>query len=83
MYDAELNCGYTIQNMRKMPRIPIRSTATPMMTKIHTHEEERLRSNAIKPPKTARIATRGIMALMPSAVPRLSEVVLSVSHALN
>ena len=37
----------------------------------------------MKPPKTARMATRGIMALMPSAPPRLVSSVLSVSQALK
>ena len=43
----------------------------------------RERSNAINPPKTARMEIRGIMALIPSAAPLFEESVLSVNHALN
>ena len=42
-----------------------------------------LRSNAINPPKTARMATRGIIAFMPSAAPLLELSTLSVSQALK
>ena len=37
----------------------------------------------MNPPKTTKIATRGIMALTPSAAPRLPPEVESVSHALK
>ena len=43
----------------------------------------KLRSKAIKPPKTTRIDTSGIIAFIPSAAPLLVSSVLSVSHALN
>ena len=53
------------------------------MAKIHTQLEARVKSKNIKPPNTARIATSGIIALIPSAAPRLVLSVLSVNHALN
>ena len=53
-----------------------------MMIKIKRQSSREVRSNAIKPPKTARIATSGSIELIPSAEPRLVESVESVSHAL-
>ena len=54
-----------------------------MMAKMAVQLEASSRSKNIKPPNTTRIATSGIMALMPSAAPRLVLSVLSVSHALK
>ena len=67
----------------KIPTIPTSITPTPIIENIHIQLCARLRSNAINPPKTARIATRGIIAFMPSAAPLFDASVLSVSHALN
>ena len=81
MYPVSDGAGH-LSSMMKIPRIPIRSVATPMMVNIITQLPASLRSNAINPPKTARMATRGIIELIPSAEPRLVESVESVSHAL-
>ena len=54
-----------------------------MMAKIQTQLDAKVKSKNIKPPNTARIATRGIIELIPSAAPRLVLSVLSVNHALN
>ena len=53
------------------------------MEKMTVQLSARSRSKAIKPPNTTRMATSGIMELMPSAAPRLVWSVLSVSHALK
>ena len=54
-----------------------------MMANIAVQLEASFKSKAIKPPKTASMATRGIIALIPSAAPRFEESVESVSHALK
>ena len=69
--------------MRKNPITPTAVTTPPMMVKIAVQLDARSRSKAINPPNTARIATSGIMALTPSAAPRLVASVLSVSQALK
>ncbi len=54
-----------------------------MMVKMVTQLAACSRSKNIKLPNTTKIASMGIMALMPSAAPRLELSVLSVSHALK
>ena len=69
--------------MMKKPKMPMAAVSTPMMAKISVQLEACSKSKNIKPPKTTRILTRGIMALMPSAAPRLEGSVESVSQALK
>ena len=59
------------------------STTTPMMVKMDTQLSPLSRSKPMKPPNTTSTASRGIMALMPSAAPRLVSSVMSVSQALK
>ena len=54
-----------------------------MMVKMVTQLAAFSRSKNIKPPNTTKMAIMGIMALMPSAAPRLVSSVLSVSQALK
>ena len=54
-----------------------------MMAKIQVQLDSLDRSKNINPPKTTKIARRGIMELMPSAAPRLVLSVESVSQALK
>ena len=53
--------------MIKKPAIPTMVTTEPMIAKMIVQLSDLERSKNIKPPNTARIATNGIMALMPSA----------------
>ena len=69
--------------MRKKPAIPIMITATPIIAKIAVQLSLLPRSKDINPPKTASIATSGIIELMPSAAPRFVSSVTSVSQALK
>ena len=63
--------------------MPSATTMPPMTVKITVQLPSRFWSRPIKPPKTTRIAIRGIMALMPSTAPRLVSSVESVSQALK
>ena len=53
-----------------------------MMMKITVQLRASSRSKAMKLPNTTRIATRGIMELIPSAAPWFVSSVLSVTQAL-
>ena len=81
MYPLSEGAGH-LSSIVNIPMIPIAIVAIPIMAKIITQLCARLRSKAINPPNTARMATRGIIELIPSAEPRLVESVESVSHAL-
>ena len=73
----------TGSSIKKKPKTPIKITITPITVKIKVQLLLLSRSRAIKPPKTASIATSGIIEFMPSALPRFDESVLSVSQALK
>ena len=73
--------------IRKNPSTPAIRTSAPITQNISVQyagmDCERLAGTSIIPPNTKRIAISGIMALSPSAAPRLLSSVLSVSQALN
>ena len=67
----------------KIPKTPITKTVIPIIRKI---EVQLLLSSRLKPknpPKTTRMATSGIIELIPSAAPRFWSVAISVSQALK
>ena len=55
----------------------------PIIANITDQLEDSSRLKPINPPNTTKIAIRGIIALIPSALPRLEASVESVSQALN
>ena len=67
----------------KIPRIPITRVKIPMMEKITVQLDGLSKSRNIKPPKTTRTDTKGIIAFIPSAAPLFLELVESVSQALK
>ena len=81
-YEVELfsSFGSLIKNM---PSTPITSVSAPITENITVQLLSLSRSKNIKPPNTTSTATSGIIAFIPSARPRFSLSVESVSHALN
>ena len=69
--------------IRKKPAIPIAVVNPPMTAKITLQLPGCSKSKNIKPPKTTKMLTSGIIALIPSAAPRFEESVESVNQALN
>ena len=82
-YPSGAGSGCFFSSIRKNPSIPETSTIQPMMRNRIVQCAALSCSAHIVPPKTTRIATSGIMALMPSALPRFVSSVLSVSQALK
>ena len=67
----------------KKPKMPTTVTTVPIMAKMALQLEAFSKSKNMKPPNTTKMLTSGIMALIPSAAPRLVGSVESVSHALK
>ena len=63
--------------------MPMRNTTAPMTQNTAVQLLCSPKSKPIKPPNTTKMASSGIMALMPSTAPRLVESVESVTQALK
>ena len=63
--------------------MPTKITTAPMIENIIVQLDDSSRLKNINPPKTTKIATSGIMELIPSTEPLLVESVLSVIQALK